>query len=111
MGYLVFIVGLALGSFYNVVGFRVPKKESIIFPGSNCSKCKHHLSWYENIPLISYLFLKGKCRHCKMSISLIYPIMELLTAILFLVSYYLFGFSADFLIAIVVASLLVLCSI
>ena len=56
----IFIIGLLLGSFYNVVGLRLPKKESIITPSSHCPKCDHKLSWYENIPVISYIFLRGK---------------------------------------------------
>ena len=58
MEIVIFIIGLIFGSFYNVVGLRLPKNESIIFPGSHCFKCNHKLSWYENIPVISFIFLK-----------------------------------------------------
>ena len=108
MSVLVFIMGLLLGSFYNVVGLRLPKKESIIKPGSHCPKCQHQLSWYENIPVISYLFLRGKCKNCKEHISLMYPAMELLNAVLFLISYQLFGFSGNFYLSLVISSLVVL---
>ncbi len=108
MGVLVFIIGLILGSFYNVVGLRLPNKNSIIKPGSHCLKCDHKLAWWENIPVISYIFLKGRCKSCKERISFMYPGMELLTAILFTVSYKLFGFSYEFYISLVLSSLVVL---
>ncbi|MDD2409375.1 MAG: prepilin peptidase [Bacilli bacterium] len=104
----IFILGLLLGSFYNVVGIRLLKNESIIKPRSHCPKCQHQLSWYENIPIISYIFLLGKCKNCKQNISLMYPAMELLTALLFMVSYLLFGISGEFFIAIIISSLVVL---
>jgi len=97
-----------MGSFYNVLGIRLPKKKSIVKPGSHCPKCEHTLSWYENIPIISYLFLLGKCKACKKQISIMYPAIELLTGILFATSYLLFGMSENLLIAIVLVSLLVL---
>lgn len=107
MGVFIFISGLILGSFYNVVGIRLLKKESIFFPRSHCQKCNHTLSWYENIPVISYIFLRGNCKSCGQRISFIYPAMEILTGILFVVSYYLFGIGYDFYIAIVLSSLVV----
>jgi len=108
MGVLIFIIGLILGSFYNVVGLRLPNKNSIIKPGSHCLKCNHKLAWWENIPVISYIFLKGRCKSCKEKISFMYPGMELLTALLFTISYKLFGFSYEFYISLVLASLVVL---
>lgn len=108
MGVFIFILGLILGSFYNVVGIRLLNKESIVFPRSHCPKCNHPLAWYENIPIISYLFLTGKCKSCQERISFMYPAMELLTGILFLLSYYLFGIGYNFYIAIVLSSLVVL---
>lgn len=105
---LIFIIGLLLGSFYNVVGLRLPKKESIITPSSHCPKCDHKLSWYENIPVISYILLRGKCKSCKGKISLIYPMMEILTGVLFLISYLLFGISVNFYISLIISSLIVL---
>ena len=93
---------------YNVVGLRLPNKNSIIKPGSHCLKCNHKLAWWENIPVISYIFLKGRCKSCKEKISFMYPGMELLTALLFTISYKLFGFSYEFYISLVLASLVVL---
>ena len=61
---LFFILGIIFGSFYNVVGYRLPKGESLIYPPSHCPECKHQLKWYENIPIFSWLFLKGKCSKC-----------------------------------------------
>ena len=79
---IVFIIGLCIGSFLNVVIVRLPKKESIISPGSKCPKCGHRLRWWENIPLISFIILKGRCSKCSEPISIQYPIVELITAIL-----------------------------
>ena len=101
----IFIIGLLFGSFYNVVGMRLPNNESIVFPGSHCEKCNHKLKWYENIPLLSYILLGGKCSNCKSKISIWYPAIELFTGMLFLISYYTFGLSYEFAIAIIISSL------
>ncbi len=86
-----FILGLCLGSFLNVVIYRWSKGLSIFKPlFSICPKCKKTLKWYHNIPLFSYIFLKGKCAYCKASISIKYPLIELLTASLFVYSYFYF---------------------
>lgn len=108
MGILIFIIGLIFGSFYNVVGLRVPKGESIIYPGSHCPNCGHKLRWYENIPLLSFIALRGKCLNCHKPISLIYPAMELLTGVLFYMSYLIFGLSESFYIGIILSSLVVI---
>ncbi|GMT97145.1 hypothetical protein KH5H1_12640 [Corallococcus caeni] len=79
-----FILGLCIGSFLNVVIARVPEGLSIVRPGSRCPKCGHVLSWYENIPVLSWLGLRGKCRGCGMPISPRYVMVELLTGLLFL---------------------------
>ncbi len=78
------VVGLAVGSFLNVVIARVPQRQSIVRPGSRCPKCGHALAWYENIPLFSWLALRARCRACRQPISARYPLVELLTALLFL---------------------------
>lgn len=101
----IFIMGLLFGSFYNVVGMRLPNNKSIIFPGSHCEKCNHKLSWYENIPLASYILLGGKCKNCHTKISIWYPAIELFTGMLFLISYYTFGLTPEFAIAIIISSL------
>ena len=100
----VFIFGLLFGSFFNVVGWRIPKKLSIVKPGSFCPHCKHRLKWYELIPVFSYLIQGGKCRACKEKIAPFYTITELLTGILFAMSYWFLGFSFDFVLAIITAS-------
>lgn len=75
------VLGLVLGSFYNVCVHRYLAKESIVWPGSHCPKCGHALSWWENIPLLSYLLLLGRCRKCNERISLRYPVVELLSGL------------------------------
>lgn len=102
------VMGLIFGSFYNVVGYRIPNGLSIVKPGSFCPKCNHSLKWYELIPVFSYLFQGGKCRVCKERISIIYPMVEITTGILFAVSYYIFGFSYEFILSLIVASFLVI---
>lgn len=77
------LFGAIVGSFLNVVILRLPREDiSIAFPASHCPKCGHPLAWYENIPVLSYIVQLGKCRHCTTSISLQYPVVELLMAIL-----------------------------
>lgn len=76
------IFGLIIGSFLNVCIYRIPKNKSIVWPASFCPKCGKHIAFYDNIPVLSYLILWGKCRHCKASISCQYPIVELLTGLL-----------------------------
>lgn len=105
---LLFIIGSIFGSFFNVVGLRLPKGQSIIYPGSSCPHCKHELRWYELVPIISYLFLGGRCLKCKEKISLIYPLIEFATGLLFAGSYYIFGFTDTFLISILSSSLLMI---
>lgn len=80
---LVLLFGLMIGSFLNVVIYRVPKGESIAFPASHCQSCESPLKWYHNIPLFSWAFLGGKCAFCKVSIAKQYPIVEFLTAVIF----------------------------
>jgi len=91
LGVLVFIFGLLIGSFLNVVIFRVPKGESISFPASHCQSCNTPLKWYHNIPVLSWIFLGGKCAFCKESISKQYPIIELLNAMIYLLLFYKLG--------------------
>lgn len=88
----VFIFGTLIGSFLNVVIYRIPKSESIVFPASKCPSCQTSLKWYHNIPIFSWLFLRGKCAFCHTSISLQYPLIELFTGIIFLVLYIKLGF-------------------
>jgi leader peptidase (prepilin peptidase) / N-methyltransferase len=92
---LQFIIGLLFGSFYNVVGLRIPVKESIVAPRSACPNCKHTLTPKELIPVLSYLIQRGKCRQCQASISPLYPIMEFLTGALFVVVPLALGWTAE----------------
>lgn len=90
--FFVLITGACIGSFLNVVALRAISKESIIFPSSKCPLCNEPIKWYDNIPVISYLFtFKGKCRNCGEKVSIQYPIVEALTAILFLAVFLSFG--------------------
>jgi len=84
-------MGLVFGSFANVVIARLPLEQSIVRPGSHCPHCKKPIRWYQNIPIASYLALRGRCAHCKKGISPRYPIVELLCAVLFLASWVKFG--------------------
>lgn len=79
----VFLIGICVGSFLNVVILRAFSNESIVFPGSKCPKCHKPLKWHHNIPLLSFLFLKGKCAFCSEQINIQYPIVELVTGLLF----------------------------
>ena len=89
--FYVILIGLCCGSFLNVVILRGLSGESLVFSRSKCPKCNSQLTWYMNIPLISYIFLKGKCAYCKEHISIQYPIIESLCAILFCITYLTFG--------------------
>ena len=77
----IFIFGLLIGSFLNVIIVRVPRREGILFPRSHCPQCRKLIRWYENIPILSYIFIGGKCQGCKTSISIVYPLVELLGGI------------------------------
>lgn len=84
IGILVFIFGIMIGSFLNVVIYRIPNNESISFPASKCQSCQTPLKWYHNIPIFSWLFLGGKCAFCKDPIAKQYPIVEFITGVIFL---------------------------
>jgi leader peptidase (prepilin peptidase)/N-methyltransferase len=88
------LLGLFLGSFMNVCIYRLPRKLSPVRPRSGCPKCGHMLAWYENVPVLSYLFLRGKCRSCGTRISPMYPIIESITGAMFLAGYLWYGPSA-----------------
>ncbi len=77
---VLFILFLCWGSFLNVVAYRLVRGENVAFPRSHCPRCHAPIAWYDNIPVVSWLILKGKCRHCREAISPLYPIIELLTA-------------------------------
>ena len=108
----IFIMGLILGSFGNVCIYRMPREMSIVKPPSHCTNCNNSIKWYDNIPIISYLVLKGKCRNCGTKISFIYPAIEFLCGLLFASMYFVFGFSyALFPFCLLMFSLLVITAI
>lgn len=106
-----FIFGIVFGSFFNVVGLRVPKKESIAYPPSHCTSCNRQLTAIDLVPVLSYLFLKGTCRTCGSKIHWVYPLMEFITGVLFVLAFLHFGFSKELLIALLFVSLLVIITV
>lgn len=108
-GLVFFVLGTILGSFYNVVGYRLPKGESIIFPSSHCTNCGHKLKSYELIPIFSFFLLKGRCSKCKQKISWFYTIFEFITGALFMVCYIVFKNSIiDLVIALTFVSMMII---
>lgn len=103
-----FIIGIIFGSFYNVVGYRVPKGESLLYPSSHCTKCNHKLKPLELIPIFSFLILGGKCSKCKQKISWFYPIFEFLSGMLFMLSFIMFGLTFNCLLSILFVSMLLI---
>ena len=89
------VLGLLIGSFLNVVVWRVPRGQSVVTPPSACPNCGHRLAWWENIPVVSYLALRGRCSSCRRPISIRYPVVEAATCALFLATALRFGISAD----------------
>ena len=102
------VLGLVFGSFFNVVGLRVPEGQSIVKPRSHCPNCNHELSALELIPVFSFILLKGKCKSCGSRISWIYPVFELLTGALFLLSAVLIGWTPELIVALLLMSLLMI---
>lgn len=105
---LIFILGLIVGSFSNVCIYRIPRNESIIYPASHCPKCRSKIKPVDNIPLLSYILLKGRCRNCKSKISIQYSIVEFLTGLIYLIIYLIYGLSIQTLIYIILSSALII---
>ena len=103
-----FIFGTIFGSFFHVVGTRLPNNESIIYPPSHCTNCNHVLTPLELIPIFSFLFQGRKCKNCKQKLSWFYPFYEITTGILFGICYSIFGFSLDLIIALTFISILMI---
>lgn len=105
---ILFLFGIVFGSFFNVVGIRVPKKVPFHNDRSYCPKCEQQLRFFELIPILSYIIQGGKCRKCQTKISFIYPFVEFMTGLLFAVSYYLIGFQLELIVALLFISLLMI---
>src|SRR5262249_12419807 len=86
-----FVVGLAVGSFLNVCIHRLPREESVVWPGSRCPRCAAHIAWYDNVPLLSWIWLRARCRSCGTPISARYPLVEAATGLLAVLSLARFG--------------------
>ncbi len=105
-------VGACIGSFLNVVALRAISKESIVFPSSKCPECNEPIKWYDNIPVLSYLFtFKGKCRNCGCKVSLQYPIVEAVTSLLFLAVVYAFGITWQTLVVLILLCIAIVITI
>ncbi|WP_034870112.1 prepilin peptidase [Clostridium lundense] len=105
-----FIMGSIIGSFLNVCIYRIPREESLAYPSSHCPKCNNKLKWRDLIPIISYMFLKGKCRYCKEKIGVRYPLIELFTGIVYLIVAIEYGVSLNYLKYVTLLSILIVIS-
>lgn len=110
MQILILLTGIIIGSFLNVCIYRIPKGESINYPSSNCTSCGKRLKPWDLIPILSFLFLKGRCKYCNEKISIIYPIVELLNGVIYLTIYNIFGLSSISAIYMLIASILIVIS-
>lgn len=107
---IVFILGILIGSFLNVCIYRIPFEKGVIKGRSYCTSCNALIPWYCNIPLLSYLFLKGKCKDCGEKISLVYPAVELFNALLYLVVWYIYSLTFQTLFIAILFSILIIIS-
>ena len=105
-----FLLGAITGSFLNVCIYRLPREKSIVLPGSFCTFCETPIKFYDNIPIISYIYLKGKCRNCGTKFSIIYPAVELLTALFFALLYVFIGLSFELPVMFLFVSILIVIS-
>ena len=109
MGIYALILGAAVGSFLNVVIYRYPREESIVFPASRCPNCGAGIRWYDNVPVLAYIWLGGRCRSCRSTISPLYPLIELANALFYLAIFLRTGVSIGFVpLAIIVSMTIVL---
>ena len=107
----IFCIGTVIGSFLNVVILRAFSGESIVMPPSKCPKCGSRLKWWHNIPILSYILLRGKCYFCKEKISIQYPIVEFITGVFFVLVFLKYGVSVETLFGFIIASLLIVISV
>jgi leader peptidase (prepilin peptidase)/N-methyltransferase len=108
---MIFISGMCIGSFLNVCIYRIPDGKSIVYPASHCLSCKGPIQWRDNIPVLSYILLKGRCRHCGTRISLRYPLVEAAAGVLAVLLYLKFGWSSEALIYFLFSSTLIIISL
>ena len=101
------IIGLAVGSFLNVIIYRLPNNKSIVKPRSKCTKCDSQIAWYDNIPVLSYIALLGKCRKCKNPISIRYPLIEFICGMMTLMLLNIYGPSFEFIVMILISYMLI----
>ncbi len=87
------LIGASIGSFLNVCIYRLPRRESLVWPASHCTSCGRTLSWYENVPILGWMALRGRCRTCGERISIVYPIVEVVTAAVFVAGYLIYGWT------------------
>lgn len=104
---IVALLGLIVGSFLNVCIYRLPRRESLVWPASRCTSCERPLAWYENVPIVSWLVLGGRCRTCRAPISAAYPIVEAITSVVFVGAALVYGLSWLLVVRLVFASALV----
>jgi leader peptidase (prepilin peptidase)/N-methyltransferase len=104
---MVFVFGAVIGSFLNVCIYRIPRSKSIVKPNSFCPNCEKPIEFYDNIPIVSYILLGGKCRHCGAKISKRYPFIELLTAVLYLIFYKKLGLTFELFVTLLFVTLLI----
>lgn len=108
---IVFLYGIVIGSFLNVLIYRIPRNESFVVSRSHCMSCGYQLKWYDLVPIFSYLLLKGKCRKCQKKISVQYPIVEAVNGILYLVVFAVNGWQITSIIYCIFTSLLIVLSV
>lgn len=109
--FIFFLFGIIFGSFFMVVGIRLPRKIPFINGRSICPSCRYKLAWYDNIPILSYIFLNGRCRECQSKISSLYPLIEALTGLLFILCYLHAASSPELILSLLVMSLLIIITI
>lgn len=110
MGIMVFIFGAIVGSFLNVCIYRLPRNKSIVVPNSFCPNCEKPIKYFDNIPILSYIILRGRCRNCGSRISIRYPLVEFITALLFLLLYKMTGLNIEFGVMMFFSALLIVIS-
>ncbi len=111
MSLIAFLFGTIIGSFLNVCIYRLPKEESIVFPASHCPGCSKPIAWHDNVPVLSFCILRGRCRNCKQKISFQYPLIELVTGLLFVLFYTTFGVTVTSVIFLVFSLALLVCTV